>query len=404
MTRRGVVVTGMGLIAATGCGVEAAREALRTGRSGVAPMEDFDPSLWPMNEGAVARDFRSDPASPEDRSVQMLLAAAAEAVGDLPAWLEAEPREREGLGISLGTSQGAVLQAASLHRRFLHPEGLPTPEDRARFAAYRPGYGAERLAREVGARGPVTTFGMVCVSSAMALVEGARWIRDGLCDRVLAGGFEAFSPFVFTGFQVIGALTRSRCRPFDRERDGTVLGEAAGLLLLESEGAARRRGAPVFARVLGGGQNADGVHMTAPDRDGRGLEAAVRAAFDDAGVAPGDVGYVNAHGTGTPFNDSMECVVFSRLFEGRRVPPVSSVKGIFGHTLGAAGAVDAIVTTLALGGDPLPPTVNHQEADPGLDFDFVPDPGRRHGPLRIALSSNAAMGGNNTALLLAEPG
>ncbi len=404
MSGHQVVVTGMGLISGAGVGVAAAREMLQAGLSAVRPMEEYPQAVHPMNEGAMALAFPTDPVSPHDRSLQMLLAAAQEALGELAPRLKEDFRAREGLGVALGTSQGAISGTASLHRRFLNPEELPTQEDRLRFRAFRPGHGASLLAGEVGALGPVTTVGMVCVSSTVALWEGMKWIREGRCQRVLAGGFEAFSPFIFTGFQVINALTKERCRPFDRERDGTVLGEAAGLLLLESEEAARERGAPIRARLWGGGVNADGVHMTAPDKEGRGLERAIQAALHDAGTSPDEIDYVNAHGTGTPYNDSMECQVFGRLFQNRSVPPpVSSVKGVFGHTLGAAGVVDAIVTALALEGDPLPPTVGHRDADEGVDFDFVPCPGTRPQRMRVALSCNAAMGGSNAALVLASP-
>jgi 3-oxoacyl-[acyl-carrier-protein] synthase II len=243
---------------------------------------------------------------------------------------------------------------------------------------------------------------MVCVSSSVAIIQAADLIRRGVCQRVVAGGFEEFSQFVFTGFFCIGALASGPLRPFDEERDGTALGEGAVLLTLETLASAQERGAVIYAELLGGGHAADGVHMTAPDREGRGLERAVRQAFVESGLGPVDVDYLCAHGTGTVFNDAMECQAFGRIFSevsaAGRMPPISGLKAVFGHTLGAAGALDAVFSILALTRGVLPPTVATRSAIE--DWDFVAGAGRSvEGGLNVALSTNSAFGGNNSALI-----
>jgi 3-oxoacyl-[acyl-carrier-protein] synthase II len=219
---------------------------------------------------------------------------------------------------------------------------------------------------------------------------------------VVAGGFEEFSQFVFTGFYCIGALASGSLRPFDQTRDGTALGEGAVLLTLETLESAQARGARIYAELLGGGHAADAVHMTAPDREGRGLERAIQQAFDESGLAPDGIDYLCAHGTGTVFNDAMECKAFGRIFgasrSSGRMPPISGLKAVFGHTLGAAGALDAVFSILALTRGVFPPTAC--TGSPLEDWDFVTGAGRpSEEPLNVALSTNSAFGGNNSALI-----
>ncbi len=395
-----IVISALGLVAASGIGVDAAWAAVAGGRTCVGPIQSFDVTVLPGKTGAELHELPDAGRPGDERSIRMLLAAGDEVTADLRPLLSDAPDARERLAVVLGTSQGALLNMAPIHRR-LYQQG----EDRLAdgevesLRTYRPGYGTRRLAEAIGAEGPRSTVGMVCVSSAMATMHGADMLRAGAADRAVVGGFEGFSPFIHTGFNCIGALTRTLCRPFDKRRDGTVLGEGAALMLLETEQAAAERGATPLAVLEGGGFAADGVHLTAPDREGKGLQRAIDQALAESGAAPAEFDYVSAHGTGTAYNDSMECRALERVFTDG-VPPMSSLKSIFGHTLGAAGALDAVVSIRAMHERVLPPTVNGGEEPEEDGWDFVHDGARPVARLDRVLSTNAAMAGNNTALVL----
>ena len=398
-SRPKILITAMGLVTAAGAGVQAAWDHVVAGRSCVGPIRTFDATVLPVQRGAELADVPDTGTDEDERAIRMLLAAGDEVSAGLAPFLADRPQARDRLAVVLGTSQGALLRMSEIHRRLRAGEGRLTDDEVKVFHRYRPGYGTQRLAEALDARGPRSTVGMVCVSSAMATLHAFEMLGDGLADRAVVGGFEGFSPFIHTGFCSIGALTKTSCRPFDRRRDGTILGEGAALLLLETENAARERGAVPLAEIEGGGFAADGVHMTAPDRDGRGLQRAVDQALTISGVTPADIDYVNAHGTATAYNDAMECRALGRVFGGEP-PPVSSVKSIFGHTLGAAGALDLICSVKAMSDQILPPTVNSGEEPEVEGWDFVPGEARRAEGIDRTLSTNAAMAGNNTAILV----
>ena len=397
-SRPRVVVTGLGMVSAAGTGVEAGWDQLCSGETALAPIEGFEAAAYGEPLAGEARHLPLDPDV--DRSFQLLDLALDEALGDA-GWGDAQ--RGEGTGVVLGTSQGSIVRAQPIHRGLSRrPLGAPEDEHKRAFANYRPGAGTARVAERAGADGPCATVGMVCVSSSVALIQAADLIRRGVCDRVVAGGFEEFSQFVFTGFYCIGALASGALRPFDQARDGTALGEGAVLLTLETLSSAQARGATIYAELLGGGHAADAVHMTAPDREGRGLERAIQQAFDESGLGPDGIDYLCAHGTGTVFNDAMECQAFARIFGAARstgrMPPISGLKAVFGHTLGAAGALDAVFSILALTRGVFPPTACTES--PLEDWDFVTGEGRHsEEPLNVALSTNSAFGGNNSALI-----
>jgi 3-oxoacyl-[acyl-carrier-protein] synthase II len=397
-----VVVTGMGAISAAGPDCAAVLAALREGRSALAPITLFDGAPY---GGQLAGEARHLPRDPDvDRGLQLLRVATDEVISSA-GW---GPDQRgPDTAVVLGTCQGGIANATPIHRRYAR---RPCPDDAGEgdaraFAEYRPGAGAAQVASQIGAEGARSTVGMVCVSSSVALIHAVDLLRRGEARRVVAGGFESFTQFVFTGFHCIGAMASGPLRPFDERRDGTVLGEGAVLLTLELAEDAEARGATILAELAGGGFAADAFHMTAPDPEGGGLERAVLQAFADAGVGPEDIDYVCAHGTGTVFNDGMESVAFERMFAERAaagdMPPVSGIKAIFGHTLGAAGALDAACCILAIQHQLLPPTAAHAEPLRGLDWDFVPGKARPPaGSLDVLLSTNSAFGGNNSALIL----
>ncbi len=396
-----VVVTGLGLVTAAGAGVSESYAMLRRGKSALSPLRLFDPDPYSLE---IAGEVQTIPRDPEEDRAFQLLDLATTQVMEASGW--GESQRGESTGVVLGTCQGAIEGASNIHRRYAaRPIPHTTSSDRRSFAEYRPGHGTARVAKEIGATGPTSTVGMVCVSSSVALMHAVDLIKCGEARRVLAGGFEAFTQFVLTGFHCIGALAAGPLKPFDADRDGTVLGEGAVLMTLEREDDARARGATILARIAGCGIAADAFHMTAPDPKGGGLERAVRQAFDEAGLGPEDIDYISAHGTGTVFNDGMESVAFSRIFadvdERGRMPPVTGVKSVFGHTLGAAGALDAAMAILAMRDGVFTPTVAHTTPIEGLEsWDFNPDNVRSAPDVRCILSTNSAFGGNNSALII----
>lgn len=397
--RTRVVVTGLGMITAAGTGIDAAWTLLCEGGSALRPIELFDAT--PYGGQLAGEALHLDRTDELPRGLQLLDVALSEVLQDA-GW--GDDQRGRGTGVVLGTCQGDIEAARTIHRDFAQrPHREPTDADSVAFHGYRPGAGTDFVAERIGAAGPRSTVGMVCVSSSVAILHAVDLLRRGECDRVLAGGFEGFSQFVFSGFQCIGALASSALKPFDEERDGTALGEGAVLLTLETLDEAQARGASIYAEIVGGGVSADAFHMTAPDPEGRGLERAMRQAFAEAGVGPADIDYISAHGTGTVFNDGMEHAAFARVFGelagAGQMPPISGAKAVFGHTLGAAGALDAVASILALKEGLLPPTVAHEA--PIAAWDFLPGAAREaDAPLDVALSTNSAFGGNNSAVLL----
>jgi 3-oxoacyl-[acyl-carrier-protein] synthase II len=362
----------MGAVTAFGVGVPALREGAWSGASAIAPVTLFDVSRFAAKTGAEVRVVPADPGGgTADRTERLALAAAAEAMGRLAA-----------LGPRAGVAVGTTLAG--------------------REAREAPGALAALLARRHGARGPVATVSTACASGTAAIGLAAAWIREGRAVRVLAGGADALSPFVFSGFDALRALSPTAARPFDAGRDGLTLGEGAAFLLLEDEDAARRRGARVLARVTGYGSAADAFHMTRPDPSGAGLARAAAAALADARRTAADVGFVSAHGTGTVFNDAMEEAALAHVLGPRAGSvPVHGLKGATGHTLGAAGALEAVLCALVLGAEDVPPTAGHRAARPGSPLFVVS--GAPHRPARrvdVVLSTSAAFSGTDAALVL----
>ena len=262
---------------------------------------------------------------------------------------------------------------------------------------------AERLAAALLLRGPVTTLSSACISGTAAVGLAADCIRRGEADTMLACGAEMLSRFVVSGFWLLRALAAGPVRPFDRRRDGLALGEGAAVLVLEERARARARGATVLAEVLGSGSANDAHHMTGPSPMGNGLLRAIEAALRQAGCSPDDVDFINAHGTGTQYNDRMETIAIKRALGARAYEvPVVSVKPIVGHTLGAAGALEAVLSVKVLAEGVVPPTINYGEADAECDLDYVPNRARAQSTRR-ALSCSSAFGGTNGVLLLGVP-
>jgi 3-oxoacyl-[acyl-carrier-protein] synthase II len=299
-------------------------------------------------------------------------------------------------GVCAGTSRGP---AASLER-LLDPDAASG----RRLMREIPFYSiARNVARCFGMSGPSSTVTMACVSSSLALGHAMDAIRRRRVTVMLAGGADSLTSLSFSGFSVLRAMTRETCRPFDRRRDGMVLGEGAGLLVLEELEHARARGAHVYAELLGWGSAGDAHHATSPHPEGRGLAAALTAALRDARTAPEQVDHANLHGTGTPANDPAECQAVRRVFGAHCARlPVNSLKPMIGHTLGAAGVLELAGSLLAMQGGFIPPTLNSQETDPRCDLDVVTGAARAV-PVRTLVSTKSAFGGANVAIVARRP-
>jgi 3-oxoacyl-[acyl-carrier-protein] synthase II len=388
----GVVVTGRGVVSSIGEGADAFVDALLERRSGIVDgagrAEAFDPEAV-MTPKEARRT---------DRFTHFALAAAEQAVAEagLPDGVDPER-----LAVLMGTGVGGLETLEREVRNYVERG------DRAVSPLFvpmmMPNAAAAHIAMRHGAHGPGFSLASACATGGHAIGEAARMIARGEADVVIAGGTEApMTDICLVAFRRMGALSKAGVsRPFDAQRDGFVMGEGAGVLILEAERHARARGANVRARIVGYGSSNDAFHITAPDEDGRGAAQAMRAALADAGAAPGDVGYLNAHGTSTPFNDRIEALAAHTVF-GAQPPPISSTKSAIGHLLGAAGAVEAVATVGALERGLLPPTLNYEEPDPECDVDCVPDGPREAPGLELALSNSFGFGGQNACLALAR--
>ncbi len=409
MNRR-VVVTGLGVITPVGNDVESTWSALIEGRSGAGPITLFDPVGQDVRFACEVKGF--DPelyldrkeVKRTDRFVQFSLATAEQAVresGLLEAMAKLPP---ERVGVIVGSGIGGLATLESQHIRLLNrgPRRV-SPFFIPMFIA---DMAAGLISMRYGARGPNYATVSACSSSAHALGLAYRSVRSGEADAMIAGGTEAtITPLCLAGFASMKALSTrnddpaTASRPFDKYRDGFVLGEGAATLILENMEHAVRRGAHIVAELIGFGQSADAYHMTAPAPEGAGAQVAIRSALDDAGVGIEEVDYVNAHGTSTPQNDATETLAIKQVFGDRAYElVVGSTKSMTGHTLGAAGAIEGAITALVCQRGLIPPTINFEEVDPECDLDYA-----HHGPVerdvRVAITNSFGFGGHNVCLV-----
>lgn len=387
---RRIAITGLGAVTALGATVKDLDQGLEAGRSGVRPLTLFDATGFRTNLAAQAPDPEAGGAK-LSRPDRFGLQAAREAV----AMAGLDPAALRGAAICFGTGTGgAMLTEAAL---IALKAGL-TP-DLTSLVTHQPASVTDVVARHLGVMGPRTTIMTACSSSATAIGWAADRIRTGEADVALGGGAEGLCRLTFAGFSCLRALAPGPSQPFDQNRKGLNLGEAGAVLVLEAWEHAVARGATILAELAGYGVSADAHHMTAPHPDGDGASRAMLAALDEAGMAKDEIGYINAHGTGTPHNDAAETRAIKTVFAERAGKiPISSIKSMVGHTLGAAGAVEAVASVLSLQRNYLPPTVNHEVAEAGFDLDYIPG-SARHVEVGAILSSSFAFGGNNTALV-----
>jgi len=408
MSRR-VVITGIGCITPIGTAVDGLWCGLKAQRSAVTAVSRFDPSPFRSHVAAEVRDFAPDDflerkrARRLDRFGQFAVAAARMAIEDAHLDLAAEDRER--VGTMMGTALGGVGYAEE--QCGVYYRGGLRDVDPALALTVFGGAASCNIAIEFGVQGPNSTNAMSCASGTIAIGDGFRQIRDGYADVMVCGGAEApLWPLCFGAFAIIRAMSTrnddpaSASRPFDRDRDGFVMAEAAAVLVLEERDRAIARGAPIYGEVMGFGMSNDAYHMTAPRPDGSQAAKSMQRALDDAHVQPEEIDYVNAHGSSTPLNDATETLAIKRVFGDHAYRmPVSGTKGYYGHALGASGAVEAAICALAMRQDWLPPTVNLAMPGDGCDLDYIPRVGRTAQP-ELLLSNSFGFGGINAALVL----
>ena len=407
--RRRVVVTGIGAITPIGITGRSLWDGVRAERSAVRSLTRFDPSIFRSHNAAEVNDFvatdhlEAKRAKRLDRFGQFSVVAARQALEDARIDLASEDRDR--IGTMMGSALGGVAYAEQQLGLFL-TQGLRAVEPMLALTVFG-GASSCNIAIELGVRGPNSTNAMSCASGTIAVGEGFRQIRDGYADVMISGGAETpLSPLCFGAFALIRAMSTrnddpsSASRPFDRDRDGFVMGEGAAVLILEERSRAIARGAPIYGEILGYGLTNDAHHMTAPLPDGSQAARSITLALADAGIAPTDVTYVNAHGSSTPLNDPTETLAIKRVFGDHAYRmPVSSTKGYYGHALGASGAIEAAICALALQNRWVPPTVNLQTPDEACDLDYVPSAGRP-ADLDVVVSNSFGFGGINAAIVM----
>ena len=408
--QRRVVVTGMGLVTPLGTGVEKNWDALSNGRSGIRRISRFSNlEAYPSQIAGEVPDFSpADFIEPKeikkmDLFIQYAVAAAAMAMTDSGLKIDAALAEQVGVIIGVGlcgietieTTKEAILQGGP---RKISPFFIPKV-----ISNLAPG----QIAIRHGAKGINLTPTSACASGTHAIGEAYHLIRRGLQDAVITGGAEsAITPLAVGGFAAMKALSTRNdeperaSRPFDRDRDGFVIAEGSGVLILEERERALRRGAKIYAEVVGYAANGDAHHMTAPAPEGEGAARCMKLAMKDAGLAPTDVDYINAHGTSTEYNDANETMAIKRVFgEQAAKLAVSSTKSMTGHLLGAAGAVEGVFSALALHHGVIPPTINYDNPDPECDLDYVPNESRK-ADLKVVLSNSFGFGGTNACVIM----
>ena len=402
------MVTGVGLVSSLGIGTSVTWDALCAGQSGIGPITRFDAAAFSVRIAGEVRDFDPLDFVPKkdvkkmDVFIQYAIAAAEFARAD--AGLEVNPELAPRVGVFIASGIGGFSTIEREHRALL--DGGPRKISPFFIPATIINLAAGQVSIRLGAKGPNSATCTACSASAHAVGDAFEAIRRGVADVMVAGGSEAaITPLGVGGFAAMRALsTRNAepmraCRPFDLDRDGFIIGEGAGMVILEEHDRAVRRGAAVYAELVGYGMSADAFHVTAPDEDGGGALRVMRAAIDQAGIRPDQVNYINAHGTSTPFNDRIETKAIKRCFgdHAHRLA-ISSTKSMTGHMLGAAGGFEAGIAALTVRDQLIAPTVNLEHPDPDCDLDYVPNV-KRPAAITYALSNSFGFGGTNAALL-----
>lgn len=397
-----IVITGIGVVTPIGTGREQFWSNLLAGRCGIAPVESFDTSAYSVHRGAEVKDFRAADyllnldAAHLGRASQFAIAAARLALADADVDLVSLDHKRA--GVSMGTTSGEPREVERFDDFYV---GKDLEKIGPEFIGLYPSHViAAHIARELQFAGVNMMIPTACAAGNYAIAHAFDVLRAGRADLMLAGGSDSFSRITYTGFARLGAIAPEICQPFDRHRKGMIPGEGAGVLVLETMERAVKRGARIYAEVTGYGLSCDAHHMTAAHPEGDGAVRAMNQALQESNIKQEEVSYISAHGTGTATNDRLETIAVKRLFqEAAYRIPISSIKSMLGHTMGAASAIEAAVCALAVFHDRIPPTINLEEPAPDCDLDYVPNHAREH-TVNVAMNNAYAFGGNNASLIL----
>lgn len=395
-----IVVTGIGVISSIGTGKDAFWSSLIEGRSGISEISCFDTSNYPTHRGGEVKDFNpADFIDPRitgsmGRASKLAVACAKLALQD--ADIEKGFYEAGRSGVFLGTTMGESQVLEVINEAWVKRGEQAI--DPGLICRYPANVISSNVARVFGLEGNNLVIPTACAAGNYAIGYACDMINAGEADIMLAGGVDAFSRLAFTGFNRLLAVAGEKCQPFDKNRKGMMVGEGAGVIILESLENAKKRKAKVYAEVLGCGLSCDAHHMTQPEAGG--IRRAIENALRQADLSIDEIDYISAHGTGTPTNDKVECLAIKEVFADlSKKIPVSSIKSMLGHTMGAASAIEAIACCLVLQNGVIPPTINYETPDPDCDIDCVPNTARK-ASVNIALNNASAFGGNNACLVL----
>lgn len=408
MGNRRVVVTGLGVISPVGNKIPDFWKALAEGKSGVTKLTKFDPAPFTSQIAAEVKNFDPTPYIPAkelrrmDIFVQYAMVAFKEMLND--SGLDMSREDPFMVGVLVGSGIGGLHTIEQQYKNYL--EKGPSRISPFLIPMLIVNMASGQISITLGAKGPNYSVVTACASGNHAIGGAFHIIKKGEADLMITGGAEGcITPLGFGGFCAAKALsTRNNeperaCRPFDKERDGFIMGEGAGIILLEEEKHAKKRGAKIYAEITGYGMSSDAYHMTAPDPDGSGAAQSMKNALGDAGIKPKEVSYINAHGTSTQLNDKVETLAIKKVFgDYAKKVPISSTKSETGHLLGAAGGIEAIASCLAIKENLIPPTINYEFPDPECDLDYVPNQARK-AKVNVALSNSLGFGGHNATLI-----
>lgn len=409
MSKRRVVVTGMSMLTPLGQGLKPVWDSVLAGHSGIRPITLFDASVFKVRFGGEVPDFDPAPVIDAkeqrrvDRFAQFAIVGTAWAIED--AGIDFSHEDPERCGVIMGSGVGGLREIEEAGKQCIKD---PTRFSPLMITRLMVNAGSGHISIRYGLKGPISAVATACASSANAIGDAYRAIQQDEADVMVTGGSEAaLTPLGLGGFVAMRALSQrndnpaAASRPFDRERDGFVLSEGSGVLILEEYEHARARGARIYAELIGYGSTSDGVHITAPDPEGKGAARAMRRALNDAKLDPSEIEYVNAHGTATELGDRAETAAIKSVFGPQsKEMAVSSTKGSMGHLLGASGGVELILTALSIYQGVMPPTINLYDPDPECDLDYVPNEARER-PVVCAMSNSFGFGGHNASLVLA---
>ena len=391
-----IVITGLGLVIANGIGVKNAWDALINGKDGTAELTSFDTSQYKVHRACEVKDFKLDTVFENETTANTIhkyaYTAAKEALKD-SGLSDITGYDRERFGIAVGTLAGELPPFEYLLRKA--PEDKANGFDMGVALTYPPSSITTLLSEDFGFEGPNIVSLNACSSGNHAIAWAFDLLYEGKVDVMMVGGGELIPQTEFTHFHNLKALAPEKCQPFDRDRKGLVIGEGAGIMVMETLDFASKRNANIYAELKGYGMSCDGHHMTAPHPEGAGAIKAMSNALSMAKMSYENVDYINAHGTGTPLNDVMETLAIKSVFKERaKGIPVSSIKSMIGHTMGAASAIESVVSCLAIKNNAIPPTIHYKTPDPQCDLDYVPNEGREQ-KVDCVINNSFAFGGNN---------